>query len=251
MKSLFRINAFSISIPAFLLGIYVLIACGSTSDVERIDTTSPAEITNLNAVAGHHQVILSWLDLTDEDLEKIAISYSPGNNQIEVPRGVQAVNVNGLINDVTYTFILRTVDNSGNRSAGVTSNPCMPYTPESGGESDDNLPIVYMTSDISSNGLMSIYNALERTPANGQKVAVKITTGEGRNSNHLRPELIRELVTTVNGDLVECNTAYGGSRASTALHYQVAADRGYTASANVVIMDERNTLDIPIVNGND
>lgn len=110
-------------------------------------------------------------------------------------------------------------------------------------------PVVFMTTDISSDGLMAIYEALNKKPADGQKVAVKITTGEGTNSNHLRPDFIKALVQGVNGDLVEANTAYGGSRANTAAHKQVAIDRGYTAIANVVILDENGYTDIPIPNG--
>ena len=41
--------------------------------------------------------------------------------------------------------------------------------------------------------------------------AVKISTGESSQSHHLRPELIKDLVQKVGGNLVECNTAYGGS----------------------------------------
>lgn len=113
----------------------------------------------------------------------------------------------------------------------------------------DNTPKVYMTKVITSDGLMAIYEALGRKPKAGQKVGVKITTGEGANSNHLRPAFIQNLVQTVGGDIIECNTAYGGNRASTAMHYQVARDRGYTAIAKVVIMDENGSVDIPVTNG--
>ena len=67
---------------------------------------------------------------------------------------------------------------------------------------------VYFTSDISAEGLVKIYKALG-VPAHG-RVAVKISTGESSQSNHLRPELIGDLVRLVGGNLVECNTAYGG-----------------------------------------
>ena len=46
-------------------------------------------------------------------------------------------------------------------------------------------------------------------------MAVKISTGE-TGSNYLRPELIGDLVASVHGTIVECNTAYGGQRANTA-----------------------------------
>ena len=90
---------------------------------------------------------------------------------------------------------------------------------------------VYFTSDITPEALTRIYEALGWTPTGN--VAVKISTGEPPASNYLRPELIGDLVQQVNGTIVECNTAYGGSRAETAMHYQVAEDHGLTEIAEV------------------
>lgn len=107
---------------------------------------------------------------------------------------------------------------------------------------------VYMTTDISSAGLMKIYNALNR-PATGEKVAVKLSMGEPGGHNFLQPALIQELVQTVNGTIVDSNTAYGGRRASTALHYQTAEDHGFTAIAPVQILDEDGDARIPVTGG--
>jgi uncharacterized Fe-S center protein len=106
---------------------------------------------------------------------------------------------------------------------------------------------VYFTADISPAGLAAVYRALGRAPAG--KVAVKITTGESERANHLSPALIKDFVQSVRGDLVESNTAYGGRRASTAVHYQTAKDHGYTDIAKVVIMDESGTVDLPVRGG--
>lgn len=94
---------------------------------------------------------------------------------------------------------------------------------------------------------MKIYNALG-TPAVGEHVAVKISTGEN-GSNYLRPELIGDLVGAVNGTIVECNTAYGGNRSNTAYHRQLAADHGYTAIADVDIMDADGSMTLPVSGG--
>ncbi len=107
-------------------------------------------------------------------------------------------------------------------------------------------PVVYMTTDISSDGLMRIYQALSASPSG--KIAVKLSTGEP-GSNYLRTELIGELVQSLEGTIVECNTAYGGSRANTAMHYQVAEDHGYTAIADVDIMDEEGSMTLPAAGG--
>ncbi len=108
-------------------------------------------------------------------------------------------------------------------------------------------PKVYMTTDISPEGLMAIYEALGRE-ATGN-VAVKISTGEPGGTNFLSPDLIKDFVQSVDGTIVECNTAYGGSRASTAMHRQVAEDHGFTAIAEVDIMDADGSISLPVANG--
>ena len=115
-----------------------------------------------------------------------------------------------------------------------------------GAESAD-APRVYMTTDISPAGLQKVYEALGRTPQG--RVAVKLSTGEAGNTHYLSPDLIKDLVQSVNGTIVECNTAYGGSRASTAMHRQVAEDHGFTAIAQVDIMDENGSMSIPVTKG--
>lgn len=117
--------------------------------------------------------------------------------------------------------------------------------PHHTGSADE--PAVYFLSDISPQALLELYKALGWTPTG--KVAVKLSTGEPPASNYLRPELIADLVKLVNGTIVECNTAYGGSRASTAMHYQVAEDHGFTAIAEVQIQDEDGSMTLPVEGG--
>ena len=106
---------------------------------------------------------------------------------------------------------------------------------------------VYYTSELTSAAMVQIYNALGWTPIG--KVAVKLSTGEPPASNYLDPELIKGVVQAVNGTIVECNTAYGGSRASTAAHLQVAEDHGFTAIADVDIMDADGSMSLPVTGG--
>ena len=110
-----------------------------------------------------------------------------------------------------------------------------------------NLATVYMTTAISADGLLKMYQTLGRT-AQG-KVAVKISSGEPGGHYFLSPDLIAPLVQEVNGTIVECNTAYGGGRANTASHQRVMEEHGFTGIAPVDIMDAEGTLNIPIVGG--
>jgi uncharacterized Fe-S center protein len=122
------------------------------------------------------------------------------------------------------------------------TNPSRPVTTGPSARSK-----VYFTTDISPAGLMAVYKALSVEP--GGKVAVKLSTGESPNSNHLRPALIKDLVLLVNGTIVESNTAYGGRRAGTAMHKQLARDHGFTAIATVDILDENGSISLPVRGG--
>jgi len=111
-------------------------------------------------------------------------------------------------------------------------------------ETAEEVPVVYFTQDISPEGLVKLYDALG-VEAEG-RIAVKISTGESEKSNHLRPELIAPLVQKLGGTLVECNTAYAGSRSSTESHRAEIAKRGYDQIAPVDIMDEEGEFKIPV-----
>lgn len=105
-------------------------------------------------------------------------------------------------------------------------------------------PTVYMTTDISAEELMAIYEALGDS-ASGN-IAVKLSTVQP-GSSYLRAYLIGDLVQYFdNPTIVECNTAYGDQQANTAMHYQVVQDHGYTAIADVYIMDENSSMTLPV-----
>jgi uncharacterized Fe-S center protein len=158
-------------------------------------------------------------------------------------------------------FLLVTLaNNAGKKAEAQTAGSGMPVqTPVNETATEPAAPVqsgnpkVYFTTDISPAGLMAAYNALGVTNINESitagKVAVKVHTGESPNSYHLRPDFIKELVQLVNGTIVETNTAYGGNRASTAMHKQLARDHGFTAIANVDILDERGSITLPVTGG--
>ena len=113
--------------------------------------------------------------------------------------------------------------------------------------SDQPLPKVFMTHEISPEAMVKMYGLLERNLPG--KVAVKLSTGEPGGNNFLSPDLIKDLVQQLNGTIVECNTAYGGGRSSTSMHKQVAIDHGFTAIAPVDILDEEGSVSLPFPQG--
>ena len=97
---------------------------------------------------------------------------------------------------------------------------------------------VYMINDINSDNMIKIYEALG-VKVTGN-VAIKLSTGEAGNPNYLDPNLIKDLVQSVDGTIVECNTAYSGSkRAETAMHRQVAKEHGFTEIMPPVLVNTK------------
>ncbi len=105
-------------------------------------------------------------------------------------------------------------------------------------------PKVYFTKEITPESLVKIYKALG-VEATG-RVAVKISTGEGGNTHYLKPTLIRNLVDEVNGTIVECCTAYGGSRQDPKKHWETIHEHGFDSIFAVDLMDEFGDIRIPI-----
>lgn len=152
-------------------------------------------------------------------------------------------NLKLLMTAITVTMSVSMSACTGENSRGNDPHtPSVPENPETGVKST-----VYITSDISPEGLMAVYEALGRE-ATG-KVAVKLSTGEPGGHNFLQPSLIKGLVQRVNGTIVECNTAYGGGRSDTESHLQAAKDHGFTAIADVVIMDADGETRLPVEGG--
>ena len=106
---------------------------------------------------------------------------------------------------------------------------------------------VYFTKDISPEGLQKVYAALGVTLKG--KVAVKISTGEPGGHNFLQPALIAALVKSLNGTIVECNTAYPGRRDTTEAHWQTFKDHGFTDIAPCDLMDEEGEMSLPVEGG--
>lgn len=108
-------------------------------------------------------------------------------------------------------------------------------------------PIVYFCPRITAENLVNVYRQLGRE-AKG-RVAVKLSTGEAGNPNHLSTDVIKRLVHLVEGTIVECNTAYEGRRCNAADHLQTAAEHGFTAIAEVDIMDAEGDVALPVKKG--
>jgi uncharacterized Fe-S center protein len=111
------------------------------------------------------------------------------------------------------------------------------------------LPQVFFTRDLSSNGLLSIHSKVVLQRPLPGKVAVKLHSGEPGGHYYLAPDFIKGLVQSLNGTIVECNTAYGGGRSQTSAHIQVMIDHGFAGIAPTDIMDEEGYISLPFPSG--
>ncbi len=84
---------------------------------------------------------------------------------------------------------------------------------------------VFFTKDISSKGLIKLYNRLNYTLQGN--VCVKVHSGEPGNQNFLRPEFWEDLIEKVDGTVVECNTAYEGRRLNSKDHLETIKEHGW------------------------
>lgn len=102
--------------------------------------------------------------------------------------------------------------------------------------------IVYFTKNINSDSLIKIYKRLgiELTG----KVGVKVSTGEAGSKGYLKADLIEPLVKELNGTIIECNTAYPGSRNNKDDHIKTAIDHGF-GFTDIDIMDGEGEFKIP------
>lgn len=105
---------------------------------------------------------------------------------------------------------------------------------------------VYFTKTISPEKVLELYKLIDKKLEG--KVAIKVHSGESGNQNFLRPDFWKPLVQYVGGTVVECNTAYEGSRNTTEKHMQTIKEHGWSEAFDVDIMDSESpdmVLEIP------
>ena len=99
---------------------------------KKADEVAPANVTTLEAEAKDGRILLTWTEASDEDVYGYEVSYNGTSpiNRVVLPaldstsmmvgKGSGGCYVSGLTNGTAYTFTVKTVDTSGNKSEGVT-----------------------------------------------------------------------------------------------------------------------------------
>jgi uncharacterized Fe-S center protein len=85
---------------------------------------------------------------------------------------------------------------------------------------------VYFTREITPEAVLRLYKLLGKELTGN--IAVKVHSGEKGNQNFLRPDFWKPIFDHVGGTIVECNTAYEGTRNTTERHVQLLKDHGWS-----------------------
>lgn len=105
---------------------------------------------------------------------------------------------------------------------------------------------VLFTRTISPEMVLTMYEKLGK--ALSGHIAIKLHSGEEGNQNFLTPEFWAPIIRHLDGTVVECNTAYEGSRNTTEKHLKTIEKHGWSRYFNVDLLDAEGpdlVLDIP------
>ena len=107
---------------------------------------------------------------------------------------------------------------------------------------------VYFSRTITPEKVVELFQLTGKT-LDGN-TAIKIHSGEVGNQNFLKPDFWKPVIDHVGGTVVECNTAYEGSRDTTVKHMKTLREHGWSKYFNVELMDaEGSDLELAIPNG--
>lgn len=107
---------------------------------------------------------------------------------------------------------------------------------------------VYFTEKIDPDQIVKLYKMTGRELTG--RVAVKLHSGEEGNQNFLQPDFFKPMIEYVGGTVVECNTAYDGSRNTTERHLKTLEKHGWSKYFKVALLDGAGPdTELPIPNG--
>lgn len=107
---------------------------------------------------------------------------------------------------------------------------------------------VLFTRTITPEKVLEMYEALGKKVTG--KIAFKLHSGEEGNQNFLGPDFWKPVINTIGGTVVECNTAYEGTRNTTERHVKTLKKHGWSAAFDVDLLDgEGPDMELAIPDG--
>lgn len=94
---------------------------------------------------------------------------------------------------------------------------------------------VLFTRTISPEMVLTMYEKLGKELTG--HIAIKLHSGEEGNQNFLKPEFWAPIIRHLDGTVVECNTAYEGSRNTTEKHLKTIEKHGWSRYFDIDLLD--------------
>ena len=107
---------------------------------------------------------------------------------------------------------------------------------------------VLFTRTMTPEKVLEMYEALGKKVTG--KIAFKLHSGEEGNQNFLGPDFWKPVINTIGGTVVECNTAYEGTRNTTERHVKTLKKHGWSVAFDVDLLDgEGPDMELAIPDG--
>ena len=200
---------------AALAALCALLLAGCPQNAEtpaEKDTTPPAEVSALTAQAGSGKISLSWKNPGDDDLYQVEITANPAHGSLKnaiylaAEKGKDgSYTAEGLTNGTAYTFTVKTIDTSLNKSAGKTTESAV--TPSSTSDTTAPAEVTDLTAQA---GSASAVILSWKNPSDADLYQVEITAhpahGSLKNAIYLAAEKGKNM--TYTAESLSADTEY-------------------------------------------
>ena len=172
-----------------------LISCifGCKEPEIETDTKAPANVTSLTVTATDGNAVLTWKNPSDADFDGVQVSMNPAEgtllNPVILGKNVTSLNVGGLTIGKEYTFTVKTIDTSNNKSSGVSAKAEVADT------SDKTAPAEVTELTVQAENGNAVLNWKNPTDADFAGVQVSMSPAEG---TLLNPVILGKNVTSLN-----------------------------------------------------
>lgn len=101
----------------------------TATPIKPADTTPPKEVYGFSVIRNHNRITLTWTNPSDDDFTSVEISAEPAEGNLAQPVIINATPsskgnylVSNLHNKTMYTFTIKTIDSSNNKSNGASTD---------------------------------------------------------------------------------------------------------------------------------
>jgi glucuronoarabinoxylan endo-1,4-beta-xylanase len=114
-------------VSSIIISLLVIAYCSRNDSITGpSNSILPADVTELQIVMADSSVTLTWVNPADSVYNHIEITFTPAaagiTQPIIVSKPVETKTITGLVNGTQYTFIVKAVDDEGNKSIGISQS---------------------------------------------------------------------------------------------------------------------------------